>query len=72
MKIKLYEKIVNPGLGDCYLIKCNDEKYLFFVPNNSEKFVITRQLLGTKNNCGFYGNEYLSNLDDAIKKIKKD
>lgn len=72
MKIKLYEKIVNPGLGDCYLIKCNDEKHLFFVPNNSEKFVITRQLLGTKNNCGFYGNEYLSNLDDAIKKLKKD
>ena len=42
MKLKLYEKVINPGLGECYLIKQKEEKYLFFVPNNFEKYVITR------------------------------
>lgn len=65
MKLKLYEKVINPGLGECYLIKQKEEKYLFFVPN-------TRQLLGRKDNCGFCGNEYVSDLEEAIKRFKKD
>ena len=47
-------------------------QYLFFVPNNFEKYVITRQLLGRKDNCGFCGNEYIYDLEEAIKKFKKD
>lgn len=72
MKLKLYEKVINPGLGECYLIKQKEEKYLFFVPNNFENFVITRQLLGRKDNCGFCVNEYISDLEEAIKRFKKD
>lgn len=54
------------------MIKQKEEKYLFFVPNNFEKYVITRQLLGRKDNCGFCGNEYVSDLEEAIKRFKKD
>ena len=72
MKLKLYEKVINPGLGECYLIKQKEGKYLFFVPNNFEKYVITRHVLGRKDNCGFCGNEYISDLEEAIKKFKKD
>lgn len=71
MKLSLYEYVYNPGLGDCFLLKKSKDKYLFFVPNNYEKFIITNQITGDTTNCSFNGNEYVSDLEEALKRFNE-
>lgn len=72
MKLKIYDYVWNTGLGDCYLLKQKEDKYLFFVPNNRQKFIITSQISGSTDNCVFSSNEYLSDLEEALKIFKEE
>ncbi len=69
--IKQYEKVYNGGLGMAHLLlkkeDKNGTKYLFYVENNGEHYVICRELYGDKEECSFGYTTYGSDLEQTIK-----
>ena len=69
--INLYEKVYNTGLGMSHLLLKKEDKkgvkYLFYVENNGEHYVICRELYGDKDGCSFGYTKYGSDLEETIK-----
>lgn len=73
MNLKLYDYVYNAGLGDCYVIAKNNDKYLFFVPNCGEHFVITDTIekVDINDSVTFYYSQYAPDIETALKYLKE-
>lgn len=67
IELKEFQSFVNPGLGECYVIKKEKVKdryiYLIYIKNNSEHFNITDTIYES---FSWTNGEYRSTLDSAI------
>ena len=67
LEVKLYESVINSGLGRAHLLKKKENKYLFYLEENGEHYCVCNCVYGDKDGCSFDNNEYFSKLESALK-----
>lgn len=69
-KLNLYEKITNPGLGTCHLLKKkNDgmrEVYLLYFETNPQHYIVCESVNGSH----FQFVQYFNEIEEALKEFK--
>lgn len=72
IELNLYEKVYNGGLGTCHVLQkknggCLGNVYLFYSEDNSQHFIVSEGVCGTKDSCSFHYNRYFTKLESALK-----
>ena len=75
IELNLYEKVYNGGLGTCHVLQkksggCLGKVYLFYSEDNSQHFIVSEGVCGTKDGCSFHYTRYFTSLENAIKEFK--
>ena len=48
LEVKLYECLINSGLGRAHLLKKKENKYLFYLEENGEHYCVCNAIYGDK------------------------